>query len=297
MLNRSIQLLAILTLLLCQSVSVWSQVTANRQTKSVVISSQIENGLERITYATANGNVIATLPAEIAPDDNIWGTVTLAPVGKSSEERTDNFNVLRKLLVEIKPEHGVAIVMAPGCKPKVLHIPSDCAEIQASLYDPDDKSMNTYRLNCLPRKPENNLSSNQAKMPEVATPKRFFRCGANTDGSPGSGACTINGENCPAIAGGPRDQFFAAPNDLSAGPAPMKFYLPDTNQVAESQVSIMRPKIAADKLLKVGDRGQIKISVEGMKSGTNANLIFRNLSPEVISVGGGDYQVIPLSAK
>ncbi len=293
--NRDVPLAAVLMLLLWQLEPALSQAAPSRDTKKVVISSQTESGLERITYATDNGAVIATLPAEIAPDDNIWGTITLAPAGKTEQDRQVNFNALKKLLVELKPEHGSAIVMAPGCQPKVLHIPKDCAEIQASLYDPDDKSMHTYRLNCLLNKPKSDLGSGQAKMPQVVTPKRFFRCGANTDGSPGTGACSIDGENCPAIAGSPRDQFFAAPNDLPAGPVPMKFYLPDTNQVAESQVSVMKPKISADKLLKVGDRGQIKISVDGMKPGTSANLIFRNLSPEVISVGGGDYQVIPLS--
>lgn len=293
--------LLLLAFLLWQPVQAWSQtdgsIPSARDAKKVSISNQVENGLTRITFTTDNGHVIASLPAEIAPTDNIWGSVTLAPAGQTAQDRKTNFNVLKKLMVQIKPENGSPVMMAPGCSPQVVHVPNACSEIQASLYDPDDKNLYTYRLSCLPQAPANNTGDDQVTMPQVAVPKRFFKCGANTNGSPGKSACAIGGENCPLVAGSPRDQWFATPQDLPPGPLPIKFYLPDTNQVAESQVSVARPKIYADKLLKVGDKGQIKITVEGLKRGADAQLIFRNLSPQVISVGGGDYQVIPLSGK
>ncbi len=291
--------LVLLPLLVGQSPA-WSQpdrdIQPVRDTKKVEISSQVDNGLNRIAFTTDNGSVIAILPAEIAPTDNIWGSITLAPAGQSAQDKKNNFNALKKLMVQLKPENGTAVMMAPGYSPKVLHVPLDCSEIQASLYDPDDRSLHTYRLSCLPSVPAKKAGDGKVEMPQVAVPKRFFRCGANTDGSPGKAACTIGDQNCPLVAGGPRDQWFATPQDLPPVPSPMRLYLPDTQQMAESQVSVVRPKIYADKLLKVGDKGQIKITVEGLKPGANAELIFRNLSPDVISVGGGDYQVIPLSA-
>jgi len=287
------QLLMISALLLGQPLPAWSQ-SGSRDIKKVDISSQVDNGLNRITFATAKGNVIAMLPAEIAPADTIWGSITLAPAGRTAEDRKDNFSQLKKMMVQLKPEHGSAVMMAPGCSPKALYVPADCSEIQASLYDPDDKSLHTYRLNCLSNPPENQIGDGMVAMPQVAVPKRFFRCDTNTNGSPLNAACAINNQNCPSVAGGPRGQWFAAPQDLPARPLPIKFYLPDKQQVAESQISVVQPKIYADKLLKVGDKGQVKITLEGLKRGTEAQLIFRNLSPDVISVGGGDYQVIPL---
>lgn len=293
----------LLAFLLWQPVEAWSQADnqaeisafrVQRETRKVTISSRVEDGLTHITFATVDGNVIALLPAEIVRGDRIWGTVTLVPAGQSTQSKKDNLKTLSKLLVQLKPENGTAIMIAPGCSPKVLQVPQTCSEIKASLYDPDDKSMNTYGLPVTDT-PAGQVDNGEVKLPQVATPKRFFRCGANTDGSPGQAACMMGGDNCPLVAGGPRDQWFATPANLPSGPLPIKLYLPEKQQVAESQVSVLRPKIYADKLLRVGDRGQIKITVEGMKPGMSAQLIFRNLSPEIVSVGGGDYQVIPLS--
>lgn len=294
----------LLALLLCQPMA-WSQAdqqaeeTSNskqvRDTRRVEISSRVENGLTHITFATVDGNVIASLPAEIVRGDKVWGTVTLVPTGQTLEDKRDRFKTLKNLLVQLKPENGSAIMMAPGCNPMVLQVPRNCSEIKASVYDSDDKSLSTYRLPVFDF-PSKKAEDGQARMPQVATPKRYFRCGANTDGSPGKSACMIGDQNCPLVAGSPRDQWFATPEDLPSGPLPIKLYLPDTQQVAESQVSVVRPKISADKLLRVGDRGQVKISVEGLQPGRSAQVIFRNLSPDVVTVGGGDYQVLNIGS-
>lgn len=266
------------------------------QTQKVVMSSQVDNGLRHITFETPNGKLVASLPAEIASTDNIWGSAIAQVAGASPQEKSRNLDALKKLVVQIKPQNGSAVNLSPLGSPPIVHVPQNCQELKVSLYNPEDNSMNSYRIPCLAQPPSPASPVDNVLMPKIAVPKRNFRCGVTGDGSPGSALCTINDKNCPPVAGSPRSQWFQAPAELPLGQAPIKCYLPNSKKVAQSKICMVKPQIYGDKLLHVGDRGQLTIRVKGLSGVKGAKLIFQNLAPETVSVSGGDYQVIPISA-
>lgn len=274
----------------------WSQ-QANRpilqadDPQRIKLTSHTDNGLQHIIFSIPQGDVMANVPAEIAPLDQIWGTIALQPAGDSAQEKQKNRNDLKQIFLEVRAANGPTITMAPCTMPQSLVIPANCPEVTFSFNIPGLKDIYSIKHPCA-MQPLPAVSPDRVRMPQVAVPNREFRCGVG--GGPGSTICTVGNQGCPSVAGSPRCQWFALPEGVSPGKAKLNCYLLDRNLVAKSQINVVQPKIYGEKLLHVGDRGNATIQLQGLRGVKGSTLIFRNLSPETLTVSGGDYQEIPI---
>ncbi len=264
------------------------------QVKDVDISTQVDSGIAQITYATQYGKFIVRLPDEMAANDTYWGTAVLEPIGDdNSYSKGANYVALKKLHAEVKPVNGKAITIAPGTKPTPGKIPAGCEEVLVSLCDPNNKLMHTVRRPCS-SKPLAGYPDNKVAMPQVAQPKHNFRAGANNSGNPGAMLARAGSQFLPPIAGNNRNQWYRMPEDMKPGRTPLEVYFPESGMMARSQLNVVQPKIYGPKLMHIGDTGQGRISLAGMGNLKGGSVIFRNLTPDVTRVEGGDYQVFPI---
>lgn len=262
--------------------------------KAVAISSSSNHGLREIAFRTRHGLMVARIPDELRGGDSLWGTVLTEPAGSTSEERSLNRAALQKLQIELTPNVGSAVTVASRTIPAKLKIPPDCSQLNVSLYEPSTKTIFTVPRKCAPQMVPTGTDNNHATLPQVASPGQPFRCGMNGSGNPGDAFCNIGNKPCPPLAGNNRCQWFQTPKDAVTGQAPITCIWPSQHKAARGRVSVVKPELSADQLLHVGDRGQVRIKLPGLKGVKGAKLVFRNESPGIVTVSGGDDQVIPI---
>ena len=201
------------------------------------------------------------------------------------------------MTVELKPASGPPIVIVPDLPPAIGHIPAHSRTISIELKDQNHNTVASVNHLCLAHRPPFPLDRNHIQMPSLGVLARPMRLGVFSDTGSGNADLYIAHQSCAPIAASPSNQWFMVPPNLPPGPKTIHCNLKDRGLCATSQIAVLKSHMEADRLLHVGDSGQVRITLTGLSPNTaNPRIVFRNLTPGIVRVTGGNYQVIPLAA-
>ena len=260
-------------------------------TLSGTVQATAENspGLRQTNFSTPAGVVVVYLSDEMAPGDSLTGTVVARPSGKNDAEREKNRAALEEFAVNV----GGHVISAAEKRFK-LQIPADGAKKPLEVALRDNKGRELSRLDApvLEEAPRNALADFQ--FPSLVQQGRPGVVRGPFDGDiSDTDRVTLAGQQVDQLVQTQRTAVFAN-TSRAVGAAPLE--INEQGHVTTAQVYSAAVSLSATKLnLQNGETATLAVKVAGLNPSREVSLSLKNLSPDVITLGGGNSQTIPIS--
>lgn len=257
-------------------------------------------GLNTAVFETPHGKLKVNLPDDAAGGDTISGTVVAEPAGNTPEEKAQNEDELNGYVVAVQPKQppGMPPIKPPKCepgKPVTCNLPPGCSGINVSCDPPGTASQNSGTSCSVPcdEKPPAPPPPGSCTMPTIGQCGKPFEVKANCDGKFDNSACEVGGQQCKMLAESPRKMIAESPKDI-VGPSQLK--VKEGNKTAQGPFCNVKVKLVCPKpVLHQGETSTLTCTVLGLANVKGATLSIDNNSPDVLSLSGGDHQVLPLA--
>lgn len=267
------------------------------QLKGIITKS---SGLNTAVFETPHGKLKVHLPDDASGGDTITGTVVAEPAGTTPEEKAQNEDELVGYVVAVKPKDpgNAPPVKSPKCppgQPVVCNLPPGCSAIDVSCDPPGTASANSGTSCSVPCSPTAPAAppKGSCTMPTVGQCGKPFQIEANCDGLFANSACAVGGTPCKLLAESPRKMVAESPRDIVG---PTNLVVQEGKQIAQAPFCNAKVKLFCPKpVLHQGETSTLTATVMGLANIQNALLSIDNNSPDVLSLAGGDHQVLPLS--
>ena len=258
------------------------------------------------------GKVVVILPSQLTEKDTFSGTVVYEPFGKDKASKLSNLKLLEVYSVEIrraeilKPdplpeEYEKKGLPAPEASKKsptfVGTIPEKCKTLEICLIEGErKKKYERIKLN----DPEEVkiADSKSCSIPQVAQGNHPVVVKGAFDGNFKNTKITMDKSSCQILAESPRETIFKSPLSLVGK---SRLDIEEETFSASAHLVNLKLRLEAKKLnLKMGEKTSLYAKVEGIQDTNSAvELVLVNMTPEVVSLVGGDNQVvrIPLGGR
>lgn len=270
----------------------------------------LEEGVNKTVFVVVDtGRIVITLPRELVPNDKFSGSMRYTPFGKTKAEKKSNLEELKtysvmvrkaevvdkEKLTEAQLKKGVPAPEATSeSKSFSGLIPEKCKSLELALYLGERKKK--YKRIKLEEAPVLEYPAKGTfSMPMVAQGNHPVVIKGSFDGLIRNSKVTMDGNNCYLLAESPRELVFRSPISI-VGKSKVKFQEGSTSGVSDL-VNLKLRLVVKKVKIKMGERTQIYAKVEGVgDTKQSVDLVLKNLTPDVISIIGGDEQVIQIPA-
>lgn len=272
-------------------------VSAQEQLKGTITKM---GGLNTAVFETPHGKLKVNLPDDAAGGDTISGTVVAEPSGSTPEEKAKNEDELVGYVVAVrpKPSPGTLPVAPPQCKPgqpMTFTLPPGCSNIDVACNPPGTASANSgsnCSIPCEPTPPKA-PPAGVCTMPTVGQGGKPFQVQTPCDGKFDNSACKVGGLPCKMLAESPRKMVAESPREIVG---PSQLMVQEGNQACQGPFCNVKVKLfCPNPVLHQGETSTLTATVVGLKNVQNAKLAIDNNSPDVLSLSGGDHQVLSLA--
>jgi len=257
-------------------------------------------GLNTAVFETPHGKLKVNLPDDAAGGDTITGTVVAEPAGNTPEEKAQNEDELVGYVVTVRPKDPASAspVKPPKCEPGqpvTCNLPPGCTGIDVGCNPPGTATANSgssCSVPCPPTAPPS-PPKGSCTMPTVGQCGKPFQIEANCDGMFQNSACAVGGTPCKLLAESPRKMVAESPRDIVGL---SNLVVQEGQQIAQAPFCNVKVKLFCPKpVLHEGETSTLTATVMGLDKVQNALLSIDNNSPDVLSLAGGNHQILPLS--
>jgi hypothetical protein len=260
-------------------------------TLSGTVQATAENspGLRETKFSTPAGTLTLYLSDEMAPGDSLTGTVVAQPSGKNDTEREKNRSALENFAVNV----GGNLISAAQKKFQ-LQIPADGTKKALEVALRDNKGRELSRLDApiLEEAPRN--APAEFELPSLVQQGRPGLIRGPFDGD-------ISDTDRVTLAGQPMNQLVQTQRSAvfsntsgAVGAAPLE--INEQRRVVTGEVQSVAVSLSATTLtLQNGQTTPISVQVTGLRPGQAVSLSLKNLSPDVITLAGGNSQTINIA--
>lgn len=269
----------------------------------------IEEGVNKTVFKIADtGRVIFILPSELLEKDKFSGTITYKPFGKTKAVRKSNLSELKNYSVDVRKaeiilpdsateEERKKIPSPKATKEKTTAsgiIPEKTKRIEISLTREGKRK----KFDKILIEEESKLSTtptDSCLIPSIAQGNHPVVVQGNFDGLAENTSVTMDGVKCMVLAESPREMVFKSPIALVGN---SKLHIEDNGNSVDTEIVNLKLRLHAKKLkLKMGEKTQLYVKVEGAgDTKIPAELVIKNLTPDIVSIEGGDEQVVQIPA-
>ncbi|MEZ5345676.1 MAG: hypothetical protein R2681_09000 [Pyrinomonadaceae bacterium] len=255
--------------------------------KSVTV---IKDGLQRMTFETPNGDIVFNVTDDITSGSTVSGSIFVKPKGKDEKERTGNANELGKYALEL----GDQKFNSPSrvYDPKRIVIPeSTSGPVELTLKDKNGKHAVTTMVF---------VTSAVSVDPIVITTQELGQQGESIkttgtfDGDSSNTTVSIGGEAVPVIA---ESETTLIAFNSSSTLGETEISITEHGRVTENKFRNVGIRLSAPKLdLLRGEQTTLTVKVLGLAGIKRAiPLILENKSPTVVTMEGGNLQIISIA--
>ncbi|MBA3860257.1 MAG: hypothetical protein C0507_25400 [Cyanobacteria bacterium PR.3.49] len=274
----------------------------NAQTQPTQLKGMItkSGGLNTATFETPHGKLKVNLPDDASAGDTITGTVVAEPAGNTPEEKAQNEDELVGYVVSVRPKDpkNTPAINPPKCppgQPVTCNLPPNCSGIDVCCDPPGTASANSgsnCTVPCAPTPPPA-PPEGTCTMPTLGQCGKPFQIEANCDGMFSNSACAVGGTPCKLLAESPRKMVAESPRDIIG---PTQLVVQEGQQIAQAPFCNVKVKLFCPKpVLQQGETSTLTATVMGLANVQNALLSIDNNSPDVLSLAGGNHQMLSLS--
>jgi hypothetical protein len=261
-------------------------------------------GIASVSFHTPQGRIIVNLPDDISSGDTISGSVQIDPVGRNDNERIKNQKLLDEYVIFLANAQTVVKDGDFTCQFSDSQAVSDlilkdrygailCVQalrLQPSLMPAAfqdtgrgaSKSTKAYRQDF--------------GLPKLGETGRPAECLGEFDGNFGNTEIKVGGKSVMMLAESPRKLIFESPTE-TVGPTFIE--LTENGRSKQANFSNLAIKVSMlhDQITK-GQCSSVLIKVAGL-TGISYTVPIRvvNRTPQVVSLAGGNTQVLYVSAK
>lgn len=270
----------LITALFCWQMSLLAQVeTETRQ------------GLRKTTFTTERGEVSVYLPNTLKKGDRISGTVMAEPAGKSDRQWEKNKAILNGFVVEVEeaPENKAALTK--DFFQWTIPVALTGGVIHYVLKDEKGKTLAIEKME-IAEVDEVILTSDKLAVPPAIVEGALVPARSQIfDGDLMNTRIKTGDRPAFILAESPREAFFVCPEDAIG---PQTVMVIEENEVQRTETNVLAIDMTADKInLMRGERSEVTIVVRGLEGiSVPVPLNVTNETPEVVSMSGGDEQII-----
>lgn len=291
---RSLRILTALSvsivLLLTPTAGRSGNAASQSDTLSGTVQATAENspGLRETKFSTPAGTVTVYLSDEVAPGDSLTGTVVAVPSGKNDAEREKNRAAFANFAVNVG---GNLISAAQGRFQ--LQIPTHGAKkaLEVSLRDNKGRELSRLDAPVLEEAPRN--APTDFQLPSLVQQGRPGLVRGPFDGDiSDTDRVTLAGQQMNQLVQTQRSMVFTN-TSRAVGAAPLE--INEQGHVMTAEVQSVAVTLSATQLnLQNGQTTPVTVQVTGLRPSQEVSLSLKNLSPDVITLAGGNSQTIPI---
>lgn len=289
--------LSLLAIMIC--ISLCPEMEARTKIKSKDL---LEEGVYKTFFTISQlGQVVVYLPGKLKPGDKFSGSVKYRAFGKNKEAKLQNLKSLKSYSVQVrraevleKPANSDDKIPPPQANQDKSQfsgvIPEKNRTLEIVLMSGEKKAKYS-RLKLEKELIEDSSLQKSSYVPNVSQCGHPVVISGRFDGNFKNTKVKVGGENCLILAESPRDAVFQSPYEV-VGKTELKFS--DATFSGKSEIVNLKLRLRAHKAkLKMGEKTTIRANVEGIGDSSNAvELVLVNMTPDVVSVKGGDQQVV-----
>ncbi len=253
-----------------------------------------EGGLRTIIFVNPSGLVKVFLPEDIAAGDTISGTVTIEPIGKDNQERSNNQKVLNGYAIDLG--NGVSTSVE---KQTFIWTPRPGRPSTESKYITiriveilNENGKSPVSLASIPIAPKAKIPAPlRFKFPMLGQTGRPMVVTGPFDGNASNTKCAIGGTMLPVIAESPRQAICTSPWQV-VGVTEIKMSegrKETTGRYRNVGISLSAPKT---NLIK-GETATMTVTVSGLQGITN-NIQIQMITTGGVNTQGGNTQMIQI---
>lgn len=250
-----------------------------------IAQSSYIKGIVTTEYSVKEGKIKISLPDDMRAGETISGSVITEPEGRNEKEKERNLEQLQRYTLNVA---GV-ITNLSGTGRHVFKIPSLPANPAAVLLDSRNNPVSTQTLTpAVMVKPVTGIS-----LPTHALTGAPFRITGPFDGDMSNTRCRIDGKEMEILAESPRQSICNMPSTTSG---PHKISVTENGNTTEKNIYAVDMQLSAGKLnLLKGEKTFVRVTITGLQNlPANATLTVTNITTGVVTMSGGETQVIPI---
>jgi hypothetical protein len=194
----------------------WAQAGAAGQPIQARVETKTERDLRRITFKTPQGNLILTLPADMAPGDTVSGMVALEPSGRSEEERARNEEFLGGYFLEMAGQSPTRTDRDRNLA--VWTLPTSTGDGRIALVLRDKNDIEVGRADIVlemasSRPSAGGVTAMDFALPVVGKAGQTLAIAGRFDGDGATTRVLIGSQAAPVVAESPRKVVVQSPRD------------------------------------------------------------------------------------
>jgi len=233
------------------------------------------------------GKIKIVTPNDILAGDKFTAGVKLIPEGKKEKDIVKNNQILKDSYIYL----GHTRFPASGNSGPLFLSESEIRNTPIKVTDPGGKTLFESIVPDLFNKPI--PKSTGFKIPSHGVIGTPFRIYGNFDGNAQNTSCHIGGKPAEILAESPRQCIIEFPNDIKGATS---ITISENGIIITEQIGAVDMSISAGRMnLKRGESTYVDVVVTGLENlKENATLTVKNVSTAVVTMGGGNSQVITI---
>jgi predicted nuclease with TOPRIM domain len=242
-----------------------------------------QKGLTRIEFPLPQGKISVYLPDDIRPGETVSGTVTAIPAGASEKEKIRNRELLEKYTL-----HLLDAMSGKEELSRLFRFSTKSSDPSITL------TLNNKIISTAPVR-MNNMTGRPGivSLPTHILTAAPARITGPFDGNASNTQCRIDGKVMEILAESPRQCIIKFPEAVSG---PHTVSVTENGKITEINVSAVNMNVNAGKLnLQKGEKTYVDVTISGLQNlPSNATLTCVNSTTAVVTMTGGESQVIPI---
>jgi hypothetical protein len=241
-------------------------------------------GIRTTKVTTPSGTVAVNLPSDMAPGDNITGTVSAQPAGKTEQELARNLSELNGYVVQVGQQ---TTPVGQGTFTTQIASTLSAAAQMISVATPAHETVASATFPVSAQPPPQPTYFTLPAGGQVGKPVLIS---GPTSGVVKQGdSVTIGGMTAPVIVKWPRGEVVQNP---STTPGPTEIVMSENGQEIRATYQNTTVKLTSTQLhLRTGEQAKVTATVGGLNGTSKPGVVtVVNHSPEIVSMSGGDVQ-------
>ena len=254
------------------------------------VETKTDQNLGMITFNTLQGQVIVSLPNEIAPGDTISGSVRTQTTAATSEHIAGNQTELIGYVVEVNGQKT-----NPSEKNFMFAISDIQKGLVVSLINNKGNKIGSAIVPC--NAPQLNvihpaiITLNDFKIPSVGLRGDQIKITGPFDGNSENTRCYIGGQTVQVIAETPQQMISRSPVDVKG---PTTITLIEGNIEKKSEYHNLGLQMSASKMTLIkGERSTLTIQVDGLQE-LHKKVFLRLECNGIVNMKGGNLQFLEI---
>lgn len=249
------------------------------------VRTEKQAGLTVTTFVAPQGSVKVYLPDDMAPGDTISGIVLTEPAGPSGVEREQNAVALNLMVVQFGSQRWR---VATGAVHKLL-ISRDVTNTELALADGNGAAVGRTQLNLAVE--HSQPAPSAIVLPRIGQTGRLVVIHGPFDGDMSNTRVRVGEVDATVLAESPRRVVIRSPHNV-VGVTPIE--VTEASRTSQGQFRNVGVNLSAPRTsLQRGESTQLSVQVTGLEGLTQPIAItLENLSPSVVSLGGGNTQTL-----